>query len=62
MGIVVWVRVVVATEIGLRIDCGSVLVPIDQTSISVLYVFVDIKIDSKHLIESIKANFNTSEA
>ena len=39
----------------------SCLVPIDQTSsIPCLYVFVDIKFDILHLIESIKQNFETS--
>ncbi|XP_050305757.1 2-(3-amino-3-carboxypropyl)histidine synthase subunit 1 [Anthonomus grandis grandis] len=36
----------------------SCLVPIDQTSgIKVLYIFVDIKIDPLHFIETIKKNF-----
>lgn len=36
----------------------SCLIPIDQTNgIKVLYVFVDIKIDSLHFIESVKLNF-----
>lgn len=36
----------------------SCLIPIDQTSgIKVLYIFVDIKIDSLHFIESVKLNF-----
>jgi len=35
----------------------SCLVPVDQTtSIKMLYIFVDIKIDSLHFIETIKAN------
>jgi len=39
----------------------SCLIPIDQTSgIKVLYVFVDIKIDPVHFIETIKLNFATS--
>lgn len=39
----------------------SCLIPIDQTSdIKVLYVFVDIKIDSLHFIESVKLNFPTT--
>lgn len=38
----------------------SCLVPIDQTSgIKVLYVFVDIKIEPLHFIDSIKINFET---
>ena len=32
----------------------SCLVPIDTTSIPVLYVFVDIKIDTKHFIDTIR--------
>ncbi|KAL5254168.1 hypothetical protein ACHWQZ_G013817 [Mnemiopsis leidyi] len=35
----------------------SCLVPIDRTSITVLYVFVDIQIDPKHLIDTINFNF-----
>jgi len=33
------------------------LVPIDVTEMSVLYVFVDIKIDILHLVDTIKLNF-----
>uniref|UniRef100_A0A182XC23 2-(3-amino-3-carboxypropyl)histidine synthase subunit 1 n=1 Tax=Anopheles quadriannulatus TaxID=34691 RepID=A0A182XC23_ANOQN len=36
----------------------SCLIPIDQTTgIKVLYVFVDIKIDTLHFVESVKRNF-----
>uniref|UniRef100_A0A182QRW7 2-(3-amino-3-carboxypropyl)histidine synthase subunit 1 n=1 Tax=Anopheles farauti TaxID=69004 RepID=A0A182QRW7_9DIPT len=36
----------------------SCLIPIDQTTgIKVLYVFVDIKIDTLHFVESVKLNF-----
>ena len=36
----------------------SCLIPVDQThDIKVLYVFVDIKIDSLHFVESVKLNF-----
>ncbi|XP_053685697.1 2-(3-amino-3-carboxypropyl)histidine synthase subunit 1 isoform X2 [Sabethes cyaneus] len=36
----------------------SCLVPVDQTAgIKVLYVFVDVKIDALHFIESVKINF-----
>ncbi|XP_001849514.2 2-(3-amino-3-carboxypropyl)histidine synthase subunit 1 [Culex quinquefasciatus] len=36
----------------------SCLIPVDQTTgIKVLYVFVDIKIDALHFIESVKLNF-----
>lgn len=37
----------------------SCLIPVDQTAgIKVLYVFVDIKIDALHFIESVKHNFS----
>ena len=36
----------------------SCLVPIDTTSIRMLYVFVDIKIDNQHLIATLKHNFS----
>lgn len=40
----------------------SCLIPIDQTSgIKVLYIFVDIKIDSLHFVESVKLNFPTGK-
>lgn len=35
----------------------SCLVPIDTTSIKMLYVFVDIKIDNQHVIDVLKHNF-----
>ncbi|XP_058461817.1 2-(3-amino-3-carboxypropyl)histidine synthase subunit 1 [Malaya genurostris] len=36
----------------------SCLIPVDQTAdIKVLYIFVDIKIDALHFIESVKVNF-----
>ncbi|KAJ7068050.1 putative diphthamide synthesis protein-domain-containing protein [Mycena amicta] len=35
----------------------SCLVPMDQTSIKTLYIFVEIAIDSEHLIQSIRLNF-----
>lgn len=36
----------------------SCLVPVDQTEgVKVLYVFVDIKIDAVHLVETVKLNF-----
>ncbi|XP_076264908.1 diphthamide biosynthesis 1 [Rhynchophorus ferrugineus] len=39
----------------------SCLVPIDQTAnIKVLYIFVDIKIDPLHFVDSIKLNFDKS--
>jgi 2-(3-amino-3-carboxypropyl)histidine synthase len=39
----------------------SCLIPIDQTSgIKVLYIFVDIKIDPLHFIDTIKLNFPTT--
>lgn len=40
----------------------SCLIPVDQThDIKVLYVFVDIKIDSVHFINSVKHNFPTTK-
>ncbi|GAB0086289.1 2-(3-amino-3-carboxypropyl)histidine synthase subunit 1 [Sergentomyia squamirostris] len=37
----------------------SCLIPVDKmTGIRVLYVFVDIKIDALHFVDSVKANFN----
>lgn len=39
----------------------SCLIPIDQTSsIKVLYIFVDIKIDPSHFVDTIKLNFPTT--
>ncbi|KAH9482606.1 2-(3-amino-3-carboxypropyl)histidine synthase subunit 1 [Psilocybe cubensis] len=35
----------------------SCLVPLDQTTIKTLYVFVEIGIDSNHLVQSIRMNF-----
>lgn len=35
----------------------SCLIPIDKTCIKTLYVFVDVKFDTKHFIDTIKANF-----
>ncbi|EGO01709.1 hypothetical protein SERLA73DRAFT_103652 [Serpula lacrymans var. lacrymans S7.3] len=35
----------------------SCLIPIDQTSIKTLYIFVEIAIDSSHLTETIRLNF-----
>ncbi|KAH9899965.1 Diphthamide synthesis [Cubamyces lactineus] len=35
----------------------SCLVPIDQTTIKTLYIFVEIAIDSSHLLQSIRLNF-----
>jgi 2-(3-amino-3-carboxypropyl)histidine synthase len=35
----------------------SCLVPIDTTEINTLYVFVDIKVDAKHFVDTIKHNF-----
>ncbi|KAI0650344.1 Diphthamide synthesis [Trametes meyenii] len=35
----------------------SCLVPIDQTTIKTLYVFVEISIDSSHLLQTIRLNF-----
>nr|MBE5724772.1 putative diphthamide biosynthesis protein 1 [Cucujiformia] len=46
-------------EVDLLVHYGhSCLVPIDQTAgVKVLYIFVDIKIDPLHLLETIKFNF-----
>lgn len=38
----------------------SCLVPIDHTTLPVMYVFVDIQFDSVHLIETVKATFEKS--
>lgn len=39
----------------------SCLIPVDRTSsITVLYIFVDIKIDSLHFIDTVKSNFTCS--
>lgn len=48
-----------ALEADLLVHYGhSCLIPVDQTTgIKVLYVFVDIKIDALHFIESVKENF-----
>jgi 2-(3-amino-3-carboxypropyl)histidine synthase len=41
----------------------SCLIPVDQTAgIKMLYVFVDIKMDSLHFIETLKQNFGKGEA
>lgn len=49
----------VALGVDLLVHYGhSCLIPIDQTSsIKVLYIFVDIKIDPSHFVETIKLNF-----
>jgi len=40
----------------------SCLIPVDQTEgVKVLYVFVDIKIDAIHLIETVKLNFSKQQ-
>jgi len=40
----------------------SCLIPVDQTEgVKVLYVFVDIKIDAIHLIETVKLNFTKQQ-
>lgn len=40
----------------------SCLIPVDQTEgVKVLYVFVDIKIDAIHLIETVKLNFTKEQ-
>ncbi|XP_049879239.1 2-(3-amino-3-carboxypropyl)histidine synthase subunit 1 [Pectinophora gossypiella] len=49
----------IALGVDLLVHYGhSCLIPIDQTSnIKVLYIFVDIKIDPSHFVETIKVNF-----
>ena len=39
----------------------SCLIPIDTTLIKMLYVFVDIQIDIKHFIETVRANFKLGQ-
>eukprot|EP00041_Stephanoeca_diplocostata_P030050 m.899397 g.899397 ORF g.899397 m.899397 type:complete len:504 (-) comp23680_c1_seq1:328-1839(-) len=39
----------------------SCLIPVDNTCIPALYVFVDIKIDTSHLLESIRHNFTKGQ-
>ena len=39
----------------------SCLIPVDQTPIKTLYVFVDIQIDPPHLVATIKRNFDTGD-
>nr|NVI70958.1 putative diphthamide biosynthesis protein 1 [Cucujiformia] len=47
-----------ALEVDLLVHYGhSCLIPVDQTTVKVLYVFVDIKIDPLHFVETIKLNF-----
>jgi 2-(3-amino-3-carboxypropyl)histidine synthase len=53
-------RTAIALGADLMIHYGhSCLIPVDQTSgIKMLYIFVDIKFDSQHFIETIKLNFD----
>src|SRR5579862_8307764 len=39
----------------------SCLIPVDQTPIKTLYIFVDILIDSQHLIAAIRRNFSPGD-
>lgn len=39
----------------------SCLIPVDQTPIKTLYIFVDIKIDPPHLLATIRRNFNAGD-
>jgi 2-(3-amino-3-carboxypropyl)histidine synthase len=39
----------------------SCLIPVDQTPIKTLYVFVDIQIDPSHLLATIRRNFNPGD-
>ncbi|XP_064384831.1 2-(3-amino-3-carboxypropyl)histidine synthase subunit 1-like [Halichondria panicea] len=49
-----------ALEADLLVHYGhSCLVPIDTTSIKMLYVFVDIKIDNQHLLATLRRNFTS---
>lgn len=52
-----------ALDVDLLVHYGhSCLVPVDQTEgVKVLYVFVDIKIDAIHLIETVKLNFTKEQ-
>lgn len=52
-----------ALDVDLLVHYGhSCLIPIDRTSsVKFLYVFVDIKIDPEHFIETIKFNFNIDQ-
>jgi len=52
-----------ALDVDLLVHYGhSCLVPVDQTEgVKVLYVFVDIKIDAIHLIETVKLNFTKDQ-
>ncbi|KAK7867280.1 hypothetical protein R5R35_002109 [Gryllus longicercus] len=52
-----------ALNVDLLVHYGhSCLIPIDQTSgIKVLYIFVDIKIDALHFIDTVEHNFDKSQ-
>lgn len=52
-----------ALDVDLLVHYGhSCLVPVDQTEgVKVLYIFVDIKIDAIHLIETVKLNFTKQQ-
>ena len=40
----------------------SCLIPIDKTTINILYVFVDIQIDVPHLVDTIRHNFHAGSS
>lgn len=40
----------------------SCLVPVDQTMIRTLYIFVEIRIDTEHLLQTVRANFPSDRA
>ena len=40
----------------------SCLIPVDQTMIRTLYVFVEIRVDTQHLLSTIRANFPAEKA
>lgn len=52
-----------ALDVDLLVHYGhSCLIPVDQTEgVKVLYVFVDIKIDAIHLIETVELNFTKQQ-
>lgn len=57
MRTVVWVRSCVATKLQQHLP-AIFTVPVNQCKIAnILYVFVDISLDTKHLVETIKLNF-----
>lgn len=39
----------------------SCLIPIDETCVKTLYIFVEIDINIKHLVETLKLNFEDKD-